>query len=340
VATPRARQKIKQYFSALEEEELLVRGRGVLTKEIQREGHGQVSIDDLATRLGFKNAEALFIAAGRGEVGPRAIQVALRGAEAVEPEGAEAEVAIGHSHAGDAGDTILIVGVGKLMTSLGRCCKPAPPDAIQGYVTRGRGVSIHRVECRDFQALARKNPERLVSAQWGGVRPPKDAVFPVDILVQAMDRQGLLRDISEVLPREAQRDRRQHPQPQGRGADALHHRGAGRAADPARGAAGARGEGRHRRRAELAAMISLQRMDRHHFAWLSIAAAVSTIALKTLAWWITGSVGLLSDALESFVNLAGASFALWMILVTRAPTASTPSATARPSISRVASRAS
>jgi divalent metal cation (Fe/Co/Zn/Cd) transporter len=87
-------------------------------------------------------------------------------------------------------------------------------------------------------------------------------------------------------------------------------------------------------------MISLQRMDRHHFAWLSIAAAVSTIALKTLAWWITGSVGLLSDALESFVNLAGASFALWMILVTRAPTASTPSATARPSISRAASRAS
>lgn len=202
VATPRARQKIKQYFSALEEEELLVRGRGVLTKEIQREGHGHVSIDDLATRLGFKNAEALFIATGRGEVGPRAIQVALRGAEAIEPEGAEAEVAIGHSHAGDAGDMILIVGVGKLMTSLGRCCKPAPPDAIQGYVTRGRGVSIHRVECRDFQALARKNPERLVNAQWGGVRPPKDAVFPVDILVQAMDRQGLLRDISEVLSRE------------------------------------------------------------------------------------------------------------------------------------------
>ena len=66
-------------------------------------------------------------------------------------------------------------------------------------------------------------------------------------------------------------------------------------------------------------MIEVSRLDRHHFAWLSIAAAVATIALKTLAWWITGSVGLLSDALESFVNLAGASFALWMILVTRAP---------------------
>ena len=202
VLTTRGRQKIKQYFSALEEEELLVRGRSVLTREIQREGHGQVNLDDLATRLGFKGPDALFIAAGRGEVGPRAIQVALRGADAGDESQEIPEVVLGQSHSGDAGDTILIVGVGKLMTSLGRCCKPAPPDAIQGYVTRGRGVSIHRVECRDFQVLARKNPERLVNAQWGGVRPPQDAVFPVDILVQAMDRQGLLRDISEVLSRE------------------------------------------------------------------------------------------------------------------------------------------
>ena len=184
---------------------MLVRGRSVLVKEIQREGHGQANIDELATRLGFKNAEALFIAAGRGEVGPRAIQTALRGADADEIAAEEPEVVIGKSHAGDAGDTILIVGVGKLMTSLGRCCKPAPPDAIQGYVTRGRGVSIHRVDCRDFQSLVKRHPERLVSAEWGGTGragAAKDAVFPVDILVHAMDRQGLLRDISEVLSKE------------------------------------------------------------------------------------------------------------------------------------------
>ena len=202
VATPRARQKIKQYFSALEEEELLVRGRSVLAREIQREGHGQVNLEDLATRLGFKGPDALFIAAGRGEVGPRAIQVALRGADAIDALSETPEVILGESHSGDAGDTILIVGVGKLMTSLGRCCKPAPPDAIQGYVTRGRGVSIHRVECRDFQQLVRSHPERLISAQWGGAASPKEAVFPVDVVVNAMDRQGLLRDISEVLSRE------------------------------------------------------------------------------------------------------------------------------------------
>ena len=121
---------------------------------------------------------------------------------AAQPGRGRGVVLIGHSHTGDAGDTILIVGVGKLMTSLGRCCKPAPPDAIQGYVTRGRGVSIHRIECQDFQALVKQHPERLVSAEWGGGGSPKDAVFAVDILVHAMDRQGLLRDISEVLSRE------------------------------------------------------------------------------------------------------------------------------------------
>ncbi|HMW52106.1 MAG TPA: bifunctional (p)ppGpp synthetase/guanosine-3',5'-bis(diphosphate) 3'-pyrophosphohydrolase [Zoogloea sp.] len=202
VATPRARQKIKQFFSAQEEEELLVRGRSVLTREMQREGFAQTNIDELATRLGFKTAEAMFIAAGRGELGPRAIQTALRGADA-DDTAPEPEVLIGRQHSANAGDTILIVGVGKLMTSLGRCCKPAPPDAIQGYVTRGRGVSIHRIECRDFQELARAHPERLVAAQWGSAAAPKDtAVFPVDILVHARDRQGLLRDISEVLSRE------------------------------------------------------------------------------------------------------------------------------------------
>ncbi|MGL4409890.1 MAG: RelA/SpoT family protein [Zoogloea sp.] len=203
VQTTRARQKIKQYFSALEDEELRLRGRAAVTKEIQREAHGQVNIEDLAVRMGFKTADALFLAVARGEVGPRAIQVALRGGVDEDAVREAPEVVIGQSHSGDAGDTVLIVGVGKLMTSLARCCKPAPPDAIQGYVTRGRGVSIHRIECPDFQALLREHPERLIAAQWGeSGSPAEKAVFPVDLVVHAMDRQGLLRDISEVLSRE------------------------------------------------------------------------------------------------------------------------------------------
>ncbi len=85
------------------------------------------------------------------------------------------------------------------MTQLAKCCRPAPPDAIAGFVTRGRGVSIHRRSCRDLQRLAELQPERMIDAAWG---QQSDSVFSVDIVVQAHDRQGLLRDISEVLSRE------------------------------------------------------------------------------------------------------------------------------------------
>ncbi len=201
VATSRARTKIKQYFSQLEEEELLARGRSFVTREMQREGHSQANIDGLAGKLGFKNAEAMFVAAGRGELGPRAVHMALREADAAHEPPPEPELVIGRSRASDSSDTVLIVGVGKLLTSLGRCCKPAPPDAIEGFVTRGRGVSIHRVDCADFQRLARESPERVIQAEWGG-QANRQSVFPVDLAVRAMDRQGLLRDISEVLSRE------------------------------------------------------------------------------------------------------------------------------------------
>ncbi|HRP25639.1 MAG TPA: bifunctional (p)ppGpp synthetase/guanosine-3',5'-bis(diphosphate) 3'-pyrophosphohydrolase [Thauera sp.] len=203
VATSRARTKIKQYFAQLDEEDLLSRGRSFVTKEMQRDGHAQANIDGLAERLGFKNAEALYLAAGRGEVGPRAVQIALREGSAPPATEAEPEFVVSRSRSGDNSDKILIVGVGKLMTSLSRCCKPAPPDAIEGFVTRGRGISIHRVDCHDFQLLATAHPERVIPAEWGErAHDAKTALYQVDITVQAADRQGLLRDISEVLSRE------------------------------------------------------------------------------------------------------------------------------------------
>ncbi|MBI1905928.1 MAG: bifunctional (p)ppGpp synthetase/guanosine-3',5'-bis(diphosphate) 3'-pyrophosphohydrolase [Rhodocyclales bacterium] len=203
IATSRARTKIKQYFSQLEEAELLTRGRSFVTREMQREGQSQANIDELAGRLGFKSAEAMFVAAGRGEVGPRAVQIGLRAPDAPPSAESEPEIVLGRSRSGDTSGKVLVVGVGKLMTSLSRCCKPAPPDAIKGFVTRGRGVSIHRVDCKDFRRLVERQPERVIEATWGGdaFKGPQ-SVFSVDIMVEAMDRQGLLRDISEVLSRE------------------------------------------------------------------------------------------------------------------------------------------
>ena len=91
-----------------------------------------------------------------------------------------------------------MVGVGSLLTQLARCCRPAPPDAIAGFVTRGRGVSIHRRDCHSYLALAEREPERVIEVAWGET---SDTFYPVDISVRAHDRSGLLRDLSEVFAR-------------------------------------------------------------------------------------------------------------------------------------------
>ena len=195
LATSRARSKAKQWFAAQDEAEMLAQGRSLVTRELQRQGQSQANLDELAVKLGLKSAEALFLAAARGEVGMRAVDVALRGsAEAPSPE---PEIHTRKSRAGDS--RILVVGVDKLLTQVGTCCKPMPPDAIIGFVTRGKGISIHRIECSNFRNMAARNPERVISTEWG---TQSGAVYPVDLLVDAGDRQGLLRDISDVLSRE------------------------------------------------------------------------------------------------------------------------------------------
>jgi GTP pyrophosphokinase len=195
LATSRARSKVKQWFAAQDEAEMLAEGRAIVMRELQRCGQTQANLEELATKLGLKNAEAMFLAAARGEVGVRAIDIALRGE--TEPLPPEPEIQTRKSRAGDS--RVLVVGVDKLMTQMGTCCKPMPPDAITGFVTRGKGISIHRVECVNFRNMAARNPERVISADWG---TQEGAVYPVDLVVDATDRQGLLRDISDVLSRE------------------------------------------------------------------------------------------------------------------------------------------
>ena len=202
LATSRARQKVKQWFTAQEEAETLAQGRSFVARELQREGQTQANIDELAHKLGYKSSDELYLAGGRGELGMRQIQVALRGAAEVLPP--EPEIHTRRSKAADTDSRILVVGVGKILTQLGRCCKPVPPDAISGFVTRGKGVSIHRVECRNFKSMSAHSPERVIAAEWGNVgdQARQEGLYAVDIVVDAHDRQGLLRDISEVLSRE------------------------------------------------------------------------------------------------------------------------------------------
>ena len=202
VHTGRARQKIKQYFSAQDEGELLARGRSAVVRELQRDAQSRVGVEELAARLGFATAESLYAAVGRAEIGVRSLQKAIRGDSAPKRKTPPEQVAARREDA-KPGSPVLVFGVGELMTSLSRCCRPAPPDPIEGFTTRGRGVSIHRIDCKDFLHLASRHPERIVSAEWaegGGDAQPQ--VFAMDIAVEADDRQGLLLDITTVLSRE------------------------------------------------------------------------------------------------------------------------------------------
>ena len=201
IHTKSARVKVRHWFSSLALEESLSEGRSIVAKELQRLGQGGANMDELAKKLGFAKSDDLFIAAARSELNLREFQTVARGgdllAETVLPD----EVVMRAPARHDDNQGILIVGVDRLLTQLARCCKPAPPDPIDGFVTRGKGVSIHRADCRDFANLAALHPERVIQVDWGGAMT-SGSVFPVDVIIDAHDRQGLLRDISDVFARE------------------------------------------------------------------------------------------------------------------------------------------
>jgi GTP pyrophosphokinase len=198
--THRARAKARQWFSSLALEETLADGRAIVMRELQRMGQNSINLDELAGKLGFARSDDLFIALARAELNTRQLQVAVRGTEMPVDERGSHEPQPRKYKASDAVEKgILIVGVDKLLTQLAGCCKPAPPDPILGFVTRGKGVSIHRADCSNFANMEAMHPERVIEAEWGG---QTDGIFAVDLVVDAHDRQGLLRDVSEVFTRE------------------------------------------------------------------------------------------------------------------------------------------
>jgi GTP pyrophosphokinase len=198
----RARAKVRQWFKAQQHEETIAHGRAAVERELQRAGATAVNLDSVAAKAGFAKADEFYAAVAREEVNRTQIQAAIKAV--VQPAAAPVaapveEVVARESKSSGSGGGILVVGVDRLMTGLARCCKPAPPDPIVGFVTRGRGVSIHRQGCASVARMRAREPERLIAADWGA---PREEVFPVDVVLEAMDRQGLLRDVTEVLSRE------------------------------------------------------------------------------------------------------------------------------------------
>lgn len=204
----RARQKVRAWFNSIEQEENIAHGRALVEKTLQREGKTSVNLDNLAAKLGFKSPDDLFSVVGKEEFSLRNIEQAL--SDAPPPEHAPEAPAdfekrsSGASVAHGASTGVLVVGVDALLTQLARCCRPAPPDPISGFVTRGKGMSIHRSDCPTFVRMAERAPERVLQTTWSAdVLGGRGAsVYPVDLMIEASDRQGLLRDISEVFARE------------------------------------------------------------------------------------------------------------------------------------------
>jgi len=201
LASPRAKSKVRAWFNAQVMEETIQRGREAVEKLLQREGKTAMNLESLASQLGFKSSDQLFEGVGKDEFSLKNIEQIIH---PVAPMPALDEVSKLKKRSKADEQTgkgaLLVVGMDSLLTQLARCCKPAPPDAIQGFVTRGKGVSIHRQNCPNFKQLLFKDADRVIQVQWG--KAQTQAFYPVDVALEAFDRQGLLRDISEVFAKE------------------------------------------------------------------------------------------------------------------------------------------
>ncbi|WP_339416694.1 MULTISPECIES: GTP diphosphokinase [unclassified Pseudomonas] len=198
ITTSRARAKIVHWFKLQARDQNVAAGKTLLERELARLGLPQVDFDKLAEKANMKIAEDMFAALGAGDL--RLAQLVNLAQQLVEPERGSEQLeliprkAIGYKP-GKRGD-IQIQGVGNLMTQIAGCCQPLPGDAIVGYITQGRGVSIHRQDCASVLQLGGREPERIIQVSWG---PVPVLTYPVDIIVRAYDRSGLLRDVSQVL---------------------------------------------------------------------------------------------------------------------------------------------
>lgn len=200
LASSRSRAKVRSWFNAVELQERIAQGQALVEKELQRLGRTAVNLEQLAQQLDFAKADDLYVAVAKDEYSLRHIEQAFKPAEPSPQTDETPQVAdAGRSSVTRTGRSgVLVAGVGSLMTQLARCCRPAPPDKISGFITKGRGVSIHRSDCPSFKGLIARQPERAIEVAWGDIG---DSVYPVDIHVYAPERPHLLRDISEVFAR-------------------------------------------------------------------------------------------------------------------------------------------
>ena len=195
--TPRARAKVRHWIKLQDRDINIAAGRSALERELHRLGLSGSHLEDVAARLGFSDVDNLMASLGQGEIPLGQVVGALM--NLLEPGVEKPDEVLFPSRRpaqrASPGD-FQILGVGNLLTNTARCCHPVPNDPIVGYITRGRGVTIHRKDCSNVLRLKEEDRDRLIEVEWGD---SPDRVFPVDILITAFDRPGLLRDVSTIL---------------------------------------------------------------------------------------------------------------------------------------------
>ncbi|MFV2030727.1 RelA/SpoT family protein [Neisseria sp. S1] len=199
VKSSKAISKIRAFIRQQNSEAVRENGRNQFEKQIAKISP-KPNLQDLAEKLGFKQIDDLYTAVGQGELSPRAIQKACGALHEPKPEPVSETNIVKQSKIKKGGKNgVLIDGEDGLLTTLAKCCKPAPPDEIVGFVTRERGISVHRTNCPSFKHLAEQSPDKVLPATWAGTQDGQ--VFAVDIEIRAQDRGGLLRDVSDALAR-------------------------------------------------------------------------------------------------------------------------------------------
>jgi GTP pyrophosphokinase len=194
LVSPRNRSKVRAWFRKLDEEQNRAQGRQILERELQRLAIHTVTLPDLIGEFHFSSAEQLYQAIGEGDITVAQVTGAIQ--RRAKPQELPSPVPRRPAAVPKPAEGITIDGVGDLLSNFARCCGPVPPEAIGGYITLGRGVSIHREDCANFRRLGTEHPERVIAAEWGSAA---DRAFPVEVSVRAFDRRGLVRDISAVL---------------------------------------------------------------------------------------------------------------------------------------------
>jgi len=198
LASPRALAKVRQWFRHEDFATDVAEGRAALDKDLQRIGATGAAHDKIAHACGFEKLEDFYAALGRGEVSARQVEIAVRGEPLV--AAAPPPVLPAAAPPSKASSGVLVLGVNNIATMIAKCCKPVPPDPIVGFITRTRGVMVHRQDCVNITGLDAEQRDRLMPADWG--KTGAEAPFSADIEVVAVDRQGLLRDITEAIARE------------------------------------------------------------------------------------------------------------------------------------------